>query len=379
MAIISDLSRDLVEEVLARVPLTSLRAVRFTCKNWNDLSKDGSFIKKKIVEAKKKQAKEFEVIMMMNYRVYLMSVNLSNVDPSIKPKAKLITLNDISNDYQVDISTVFHCDGLLLCVTKDINSRLVVWNPYFGQTRWIKPRNSYHHMDKYALGYEKKMNSSNVSHKVLRFVDNYYAYSPESQIYGFELYSLTSNSWKVLDITSSDWGREIKFIRQGLSLKGNTWYVIDDLLMCFDFTMERFGPRLRLPFPPSRLQWDDTITLSSVGEEQLAVLYQCAYTLRTEIWVTSKIEPNEVSWNTLFLLLDMRHPTGFQFQTGNFFIDLKQNVAVVFDKDKDVSNTRSIAYIIGKKGYFKKVDLGESTHPDCYPLVCSYVPSSVQI
>ncbi|KAL1217860.1 F-box protein [Cardamine amara subsp. amara] len=379
MEIMSDLQRDLVEEVLARAPLTSLRAMRFTCTKWNNLSKNGSFIKKQIAEAKKKQAKEFEVIMVMNFRVYLMSVNLSNGDSSISTKGKLIRLNDAN--HQVDIRSLFHCNGLLLCITTDSKARLVVWNPCFGQTRWIKPRNSYHNLDCYALGYEKKTNNSHLSHKILRFVGKYYIFSEEEPSFEFELYSFDSNSWKVVGVTPPpQW--ECCYQR-GLSLKGNTyWYAKEkhpgeqDFLICFDFTTETFGPHLPLPFHSSS-SFGDTVALSNVGEEQLAVLYQCEFTLRMEIWVTSKIEPKEVSWDKVFLAVDMTPLTGFRFSTANFFIDQKQNVAVVFDRDEDSS--RSIAYVIGKEGYFQKVDFDESIDPNSYPVMCSYVPSSVQI
>ncbi|KAL9830021.1 hypothetical protein AtNW77_Chr3g0185021 [Arabidopsis thaliana] len=53
------------------------------------------------------------MVVMMNFRVYLMRVNLQNkVESScIKLReAKLISLGD-----EVDISQVFHCNGLLLC------------------------------------------------------------------------------------------------------------------------------------------------------------------------------------------------------------------------------------------------------------------------
>ena len=43
---ITDLSLDLVEEILSKVSLTSLKAVKSTCKGWNTLSKDESFTKK---------------------------------------------------------------------------------------------------------------------------------------------------------------------------------------------------------------------------------------------------------------------------------------------------------------------------------------------
>ncbi|KAG7579535.1 F-box domain [Arabidopsis thaliana x Arabidopsis arenosa] len=386
MAIMSDLPRDLLAEILCRVPLTSLRAVRFTCKKWNDLSKDRSFIEKQIVEAKKKQLKAFAVIMMRNCRVYLTSVDLhSDVDPSFTPKGTLISLNDDANPHQIDnVSRVFHCDGLLLCITKDLNSRLVVLNPYFGQTRWIKPRNSYHIKDNYALGYDEKKN-----HKILRLKDNYYAYSshPRERICEFELYSFESNSWKVVLDVSPDW--YIHSYHRGLSLKGNTyWYAIEkhgnvDFLICFDFTTERFGPRLPLPFNATASPtYDDVVTLSSVGEEQLAVLFQSDHTLMMEIWVTSKVEPTEVLWNKLFLAVDMI-AIGSNFQcvadAGSFFIDQEKNVVVVFDRDMDATNTRGMAYIFGKNGHLKRVDLGEDADPWFYLLVCSYVPSSVQI
>ncbi|CAN7112271.1 unnamed protein product [Brassica rapa subsp. narinosa] len=44
---ISDLPRDMAEEVLSKLPITALRGVRFTCKNWNTIiSNDRSFTKK---------------------------------------------------------------------------------------------------------------------------------------------------------------------------------------------------------------------------------------------------------------------------------------------------------------------------------------------
>ncbi|CAH8273588.1 unnamed protein product [Arabidopsis lyrata] len=262
------------------------------------------------------------------------------------------------------------------------NSGLVVWNPYLGQTKWIQPRNSYHKWDRYALGYETNKNYS----KVLRFFNNHDP-NVNHRICEFEIYS--NSSWKVLVDINLDWA--ISFNHRGLSLKGNTyWYarqkidldgpppVIRDLpgfLLSFDFTTESFGPLLPLPFLAF---FGDTVTLSSVREEQLAVLFQKSgvpgYTVK--IWISTKIEPNAVSWgSSLFLAVDMKPLTGFR--ASSFFVDEEKNVAVVLDKDR--SKSRNIAYIIGKNGYLKQVDLGESRNQFCYPLVCSYVPSSLQI
>ncbi|XP_010490397.2 PREDICTED: F-box protein At5g42460-like [Camelina sativa] len=379
----SELSRDLVEEVLIRVPLTSLRAVRLTCKKLNDVSKDRSFIKKHIVEAKKKQVmNEFEMIMVMDYKVYLMNVDLhSNVDPYITLKGTLFSLKDDANHHhhhQVDdIVGFFHCNGLLLCIIRNLNSRLVVWNPYFGETRWIQPRSRYDMLDSYALGYDEKK-----KYKILRFVDDSYVFREEERICEFELYSFESDSWKVVFDVPPEW--KIEFNHRGLSVKGNTyWYATDRrgqdvaFLICFDFTTEKFGPCLPLPFNASP-SCEDIVTLSSVGEEQFAVLFQDDDTLRMEIWVTSKVQPTEVSWNKLFLVVDMGPLTGFAFLLGTFFIDQKKNVAMVFDKDY-ASYSRGSAYIIGNNGYLEKVDFGKAADRSCYPFVSSYVLSTVQI
>ncbi|CAL9221188.1 unnamed protein product [Arabidopsis halleri] len=396
MTKISDLPRDLAEEVLSRVPVTSLRAVRFTCKKWNTLTKHRSFTKKLIfqvkAEPKKKQAKEFHAIMTMNYKVYLMSVNLDeihkddNVESSIKQKGELISLN--STD-QIGIYQVYHCDGLLLCITNEKNSRYVVWNPYSGQTRWVQPRKSYNRWDcKYALGYEMK-NKSHRSHKILRFSDSYEGL--DIALWEFEIYNLSSNSWKVVGVTP-DW--TIHFYQHGhvcsgVSLKGNTYWfalrkekkilpfeevILEDMpsfLLCFDFTTEKFGPHLPLPFKYGIRE--DNLTLSIVREEQLAVLGQHQYW--TEIWISNKIEPNAVSWSKLFLIVD-----NIRLDPATFFVDEEENVAVVFDKGKWVrKSTRNTANIVGVNGYDEEADLGRSVHRYCFPLVCSYVPSSVKI
>jgi len=215
----------------------------------------------------------------------------------------------------------------------------------------------------------------------------------------------TGYSWKVIEVTT-DW--DLCFLHRGVTLKGNTYWfarekipppprerVIEDIplgeaeinveipsfLLCFDFTIEKFGSRLPLPFRPCV---DDTITLSSVREEKLAVLYQRWDITWTGIWISNKIEPNAVSWSNLLFAVDMKPVAGFWFPNvgRSFFVDEEKKVAVVLDKeiiDKCHLPARNIAYIIGNNGILSKVDLGESRDKFCYPLVCSYVPSSVQI
>ncbi|XP_010419774.1 PREDICTED: putative F-box protein At3g17620 [Camelina sativa] len=274
---LSDLPRDVAEDVLNRLPITSIRAVRFVCKNWNALSKDESFTKKHLAQAKAEPgAREFMAVIVINYRVYLMSVNLhgihNNVDPSINHLGKLVSLTDSD---LLDISVVYHCDGLLLCITED-GTRFVVWNPYCGQTLWYEPI-SRRNWGNYAIGYENSKSCH--SYKVLVF-------SESCGYVRYELYYINSKSPSHMTIPITifaDW--DIEFYARGVSLKGNTYWfaqeycVGDDgtekgyqaILIAFDFTKETFGPRLSLPFHSIM---EDTVTLSSVRDEQLAVLFQ---------------------------------------------------------------------------------------------------------
>ena len=382
MTMISDLSRDLVEEVLSKVPITCLRAVRSTCKLWNVLSKDRVLCKTDITH-------QFIGFMVKEYRICSMRFSLHGVGSSIKEIGNLFN--------QAEICNIIHCYGLLLCVTKeDKTRRLVVWNPYLGQTRWIQPINNYHRFessDRYAFGYDHK----NSNHKILRvFNANRY-----------EIYDFSSNSWRILDIIPDDdiWSRQ-----RGASLKGNTYFVakektlvdedvvgeveIDEphnLLLCFDFTREGFGPFLPLPF----LHYNEDIgTLSTLRDEKLVVLYQRMVCPEVEIWVTTNIEPDAVSW-TPFLNIDMQPlDRGFQFglcSGASFFIDEEMKIAVVFYiyRAEKMAKTRSYhsVCITGENGYLDNLDLGDAVYrhvpmrenPYCCPLVCSYVPSLVQI
>lgn len=162
-----------------------------------------------------------------------------------------------------------------------------------------------------------------------------------------------------------------------------------DFLLCFDFIAERFGPRLSLPFYS---YYENTVTLSCVREEQLAVLYEHYETcLVIEIWITTKIEPNVVSWTKFFKMAwtPLSHFSS-NFHVGSFFIDEEKKILV--SKSRKYRQNETCGYetvnIIGQDGgYFKSVKIGTDhiSKPEnfgyyCDPLVfSSYVPSLVQV
>lgn len=204
----------------------------------------------------------------------------------------------------------------------------------------------------------------------------FYEYDPNSSrhVSRFEIYDFSSNSWKVLDVTP-DW--DIWAHQRGVTLKGNAYFPaqkmiktrrVGGFLLCFDFTRERFGSRLSVPF---HICDEENVTLSCVGEEQVAVLHQSLDLTETmEIWVTSKIEPNAVSWSK-FLKVDRSALIGLSFEVdvGSFFVDEEKKIAVVFDisRLKQTETFRyKVAYIVGEDGYFKSVSLHLGTHDKLY-------------
>lgn len=160
MATMFNLPDELAEEILSRVPLTSLSSVRSTCRKWDTLSQNRVF-----GTSASAGRKQFLGFMLKDYKVCSMKLDLQGIGNErdfVDPSIKQVSILD-----QVDITQVFHCEGLLLCITKD-KFRLLVWNTYLGQTRWIQPRNTYRSEDRYAIGYEKNLN-----YKILRIFGEY--------------------------------------------------------------------------------------------------------------------------------------------------------------------------------------------------------------
>ncbi|XP_006414718.2 putative F-box/kelch-repeat protein At3g17540 [Eutrema salsugineum] len=252
----TDLPQEWESEILSRVPATSLYQLRSTCRRWYVLFKDKSFIEENMGKA------ATQVILKKYYIVYSVSINLQGIDNSFDPSIEFTGKLDSEH---VMISTIFHCNGLLLCTTKD--NRLFVWNPCTGQTRWIQPNLNRYEND-YVLGYESN-NKSGDSYKILR--TSYYYNDLKAVVVEFAIYELKSDSWRVLDdVSDQNW----TIGSHAVSLKGNTyWLAWDDykFLVRFDFKRERFK---RLSLPIQCNDFNVKFSLSVVREEKLSVLLQ---------------------------------------------------------------------------------------------------------
>ncbi|KAF8080702.1 hypothetical protein N665_0926s0003 [Sinapis alba] len=349
---------DLAEDILSRVSAISLARLRETSKQWNSILKTGRFAKMHTAHAPKEESL---MITLIDHKVCLVKINLHA--PSVKVATHKLYLKDPLSDSskEVNIRNVFHCDGLLLCTTKD--KRLVVWNPCSGQTKWVKPRDSYKKTDYYALGYDNK--SSCKQYKILR-IDRQDL--PLNNVY--EIYDFTSNTWRVLGV-ATDWF--LAKYRRGVSSKGNTYWVATqaaekphhDFILIFDFSTEMFQS-LSLPhlFPYG------TSALSVVREEQLCLLGVERHMLYMDdgtrfsdlqVWVITSTG----SWKkSLAVYNTSRHP----FSRGMSFLADEQNKVVVF------LNTKNMLHVMRQNKQILENHLGGNSS-----VLLSYAPSLAQI
>ncbi|XP_002883624.2 putative F-box protein At4g10190 [Arabidopsis lyrata subsp. lyrata] len=351
------LPEDLVVEILSRVPLTSLARLRWACKGWNDLIKD------KILAMKPSQ-----IIVLIDSRVYLASVDMHKIDNNKVNLTSQFSLKDpLSHNFseEVDIQNVFHCDGLL-CTTKD--DRLVVWNPLSRETRWIQPRSTNKEFEYFALG----ISSSN-KYKILRIV---HTGKTHPGLLEFEIYDFTSNSWKVIS-ESRDWLKPL-WKSCVMSVNGNIYWLAfregDGIfLQSFDFSTERFR---RVSLPGDHHYYNILSLAVTREKQQLCLLTQDRQVPANNVWIATKIESKRAASWIKFLSFDLpnfHHPFHF-CSPMNFLVDRENKVLVCPGKNNGVSN--NFLNILGEN---KFIQVDHQDGKSVCSLLVNYVPTFVQI
>ncbi|CAA7030074.1 unnamed protein product [Microthlaspi erraticum] len=316
--------------------------------------------------------------MLIDSRVYVASFDLHGTDENIVKVTRQFSLKDsLSNpSKEVDIIEVFHCDGFLLCITKD--NMLVVWNPCSGETKWmIKPEASYKNYCFYALG-----KSSCNKYKILR-VDQHGIGFYHQSLVEFEIYDFTSNSWRSVGNTR-DWAIQ-GLHRRGMSVNGNTYWIAFNFshqatpmrrkfLLSFDFSTERFAS-VPLPFDPSH---ERVMALSVTREEQklclLASRGKEGYDeFDIDVWMATKIESTgAMSWSKFITVEEAVYRQLFYFCNGmNFLADTEKKVLVCPGTH---GNSKKFLHIVGDD---KCIQVDGQEYEGS--LLVNYVPTLVQI
>ncbi|XP_010419966.1 PREDICTED: F-box protein ETP2-like [Camelina sativa] len=360
---IPELPEDLVEEILCRVPATSLKRLRSTCKRWNRLFNDDWRFARKHLD---KATKQFMVLLLIKkYNIALVSIDLNRTIPSVEVNTAY-SLIDPQPEYSSKfyVSRVIHCDGVLLCTSSVDNSRIVVWNPLTGEQRWIRTGDGSEGGRAFNIGYVNK--SCNKSYRVLSY---YYGK------YNFEMYEFNSDTWRSLGDICPGWRLWAYML---VSLKGSTYTFAEDgtkiSLLKIDYSTEK-SVHVRLPCDQG-IQLENSI-LSVVREEKLAFLSQPDRKSKTEIWVTNKIDETtkEVSWSKV-LALDLSRRNQI-LNCGSFLLDEEKKVLVYCDilDHYDIERIKNNIENVGEDNIVTTLEFGVDKVKLCLPAIHNYVPS----
>ncbi|ESQ51428.1 hypothetical protein EUTSA_v10017637mg [Eutrema salsugineum] len=310
------LPHELVEEILSRVPATSLKRLRSICRQWKSLFKDRRFTEKNFRKAPKQSL--VLLVMLMELITFSISDSLNVADlSSIEFKVPFGLENSLSNLEKV--VEVFHCcsnpisnncGGLLLCTTSLV--KLVVWNQCLGETRWIQPIRDYNRWSRYSLGYEN--NKSCHSYKILSY------HHVNDNLVGYEIYDFNSDSWRVLvDVV-----------------------VLDCLI------------------EPSK------------------VLHRIYGASKMDMWVTNNIDSEAVVWSKSFTIdIQPIHLENLTYIPSSFVMDEEKKVVVCCNASKEPTSVQK-EYVI-EKYHTESPFIVETTQVSCCPLIFSYVPSFVRV
>ncbi|ESQ47767.1 hypothetical protein EUTSA_v10022418mg, partial [Eutrema salsugineum] len=337
------------------------------------LIKDVNFTKKHSANASRQSL----VIMLIDFRVYLVSIDLHGSQESIVKVTSQFSLKDpLSNSLkEVDIRDVFHCDGLLLCTTKD--NRLVVWNPCSGETGWIiKPKSSRKRFVCYSLG-----KSSCNKYKILKVDQDRYGFLRQCLVV-YEVYDFTSSLWRRVGETRN-WCI-YGFKNRGISVNGDTYWLAyrfsqdlpKEFLLRFDYSTERFES---VSLPVDHLS-HHPMALSVTREEQklcLISLRECNICVfGIDVWMATKIESDgAMSWRKLLAVDGSVYRKFLVFCNGMNFLADRENKVLVFPGKNGVSGR--FLHIV-REDKCIQVDHNDDAKSRCSVLI-NYVPTLVQL
>ncbi|CAH8362240.1 unnamed protein product [Eruca vesicaria subsp. sativa] len=280
-----DLSSELLEEILLRVPAKSLAVMKLTCKECKTLIEDPNFVEKQFSRL---CGREQQLIVITD-----VSADSSSSSSGLKVSCIGIDFNRLKEPcLNVDVFTpeylvkaVFECDGLLVWVMK---KNIYILNPMLhrGKVIPVTPRQGYDYCDyAYGLGYvanPSRTTASSNDYKIVKF-SCHSTFKLDLWTYDFK-----SKSWnEVLDKSfdgfynfpiSSVCLRGTPYWLGICKKRGTTIYSIQS----FDFEKECFEP---LFLPPTTFGWEDSVSLGVFKVDYIFLLHQSKSTPKMNLWV----------------------------------------------------------------------------------------------
>ncbi|XP_010468596.1 PREDICTED: F-box protein At2g14710-like [Camelina sativa] len=350
---------ELIEEILSRVPPKSLVRFRIISKQWNALLDDKTFMNN--------HKMTFRFILATKSKIYSVSI-----DPVIVVRELTLGTPGLKS---LKLENLVDCNELLLCGKK---RGAVAWNPWLGQSRWIKPsliKGSYMEVD--GIVYDNK------KYKMVAFSSG----KEDDHFDMWKIYDFASDVW--IDYKSEPGNSSSPNAVSGesaVSLNGTLYWVCfreENDPLCyhirkFDFSSEKW--KIFCDLPCGRNHDGDALVLRAFREDRFSLLKQCIVTKKIDIWVTeNKINyenGGDVVWMNFMTLSSPNLPglvDNVHYSQPSYFIEGKRLVVCSCDNtgqawiyvlgdDKLISKTRILDYVV-----------------DPWPLHCTFVPSLVPL
>ncbi|KAI9109066.1 hypothetical protein K1719_020021 [Acacia pycnantha] len=345
-----DRLKDVVPDILSRLPVKSLR--RFACvnKSWYSLIKSPDFISKHLhtFNNHKNSADPINLLVNRNRRATFgpsglsrkAFVSLLSFNP-INKSASLNLLDLIYNHNEVYYLEIFGtCNGLYylhsipdLIVNPSMREFIVLPDS-------PAPPDTYSLQHYTGFGFDPKTND----YKVIMIMDTWLHETDEQLPWRLEIYSLNSHCWRNVDCTLPsvsiwNWSWIDAFVHGAFH-----WWAYDDagdMVLAFDMQNEKFRT-FRLPNVRSSAQEYDG-TVAKFRESLAVIIYPRRGAEKCfDLWVMEAYS-NEASWtkhSVIGPIVGARRPLGFLEEKNLFVVENNNDRMVFYDlQTEEITHT----------------------------------------
>ncbi|XP_028793419.1 F-box/kelch-repeat protein At3g23880-like [Neltuma alba] len=296
------LPKEIMTNILKRLPVKSLMRFRCVCKHWKDLFKTPSFVSDHLCHFSHQNP---SVLFFQSYGANPLQLRLLDCEMQVRDVQKA---PQFDSSPSMSVNIIGSCNGLL-CVEvlrRGITPKsLLLWNPATRDVREVPSSRAIDYGGCNCLlgfGFSPLVND----YKIVAIAVDY----SDITVRGAEAYSLSRDSWKEIEVENLE---DVTPYRDSVSSNGAIfWYgstpgeeeeeedeEADGVIVSFDIAMEVFT---LIPWPP--LSGNPSFTLT-VYEDNIAMITELGIgdfpTIESsiiELWVVEEdIGSSEEGWN----------------------------------------------------------------------------------
>ncbi|XVF37942.1 hypothetical protein REPUB_Repub20aG0054700 [Reevesia pubescens] len=347
METVPQLPRDIIVDILSRLPVKYLIQLKCVCKPWLSLISDPQFAKLHLAQSKKNNS--FNCLRVLLITEPLESATCEASGDDLDDESKLIfelqypaaMKKTPDSDELVDgwLDLGGSCDGLI-CSVFD-HERIFLWNPTIGEALELAKLHPFHRKGtfcSYGLGY----NFSTDDYKVVRVArPSIPNASNETEV---EVLELKSNIWRRIQGLQSSTELE----GDGIYLNGAVhWLATREtglkeiyVIIAFHMEEEKFYETVRIPEHLEETTTDNTMVLGISGD-CLCLFHGCGYETVLEAWVLKEYGV-KWSWSKLFSVCTLHGHKYWEnalcyTKTGKVVIDYDGRELVWYDPKQKTS------------------------------------------